>query len=269
MKGSVSDIHSAGESNHYAQIPQVLVKTAKHIAIGNILAHYGNLDMDDLVSLSNISSQQVLLTRSQKLCSLRKGEKAADVFLIKKGWVSLCHPSGNRRQEVLNVYMPGDIVGLRESFFDNHDITICALQNSQIERFSRNDMHALFNERENIKRAIISYVIANDNITIERLRSCTHHKAEGRVAHFLLEIFARYNFKGMIESNVYAFPITQEVVGELLGITSVHVSRCMTSLEQKKMIRKSRNIITLLQPQQMAEYTGFDENLMYGYQRAI
>ncbi|BBI64147.1 hypothetical protein HSBAA_54530 [Vreelandella sulfidaeris] len=75
--------------------------------------------------------------------------------------------------------------------------------------------------------------MVNDNIAIERLRSCTHHKAEERVAHFLLEVYARYKFKGMIDSNVFAFPITQEVVGELLGITNVHVSRCMTALEQK------------------------------------
>jgi CRP-like cAMP-binding protein len=69
----------------------------------------------------------------------------------------------------------------------------------------------------------------------------------------------------MIDSNVFSFPITQEVVGELLGITSVHVSRCMTALEQKKLIRKSRSAIKLLEPELLAEYTGFDENMIYGH----
>ncbi|HEB04929.1 MAG TPA: Crp/Fnr family transcriptional regulator, partial [Halomonas sp.] len=196
------------------------------------------------------------------LYSLCQG--GADIFVVRKGWVSLYHSLGSRGHDICNVYMPGDIVGIRESFFDNHEITIVALENSVLDKVSLEDIHRIYNDCEAIKKAIISYVMVNDNITIERLRSCTHHKAEDRVAHFLLEIFARYNFKEMIGSNVFSFPITQEVVGELLGITSVHVSRCMTVLEQKKMIRKARSTIRLLQPEMMAELTGFDESLIYG-----
>ncbi|EHJ93012.1 hypothetical protein KUC_2974 [Vreelandella boliviensis LC1] len=161
--------------------------------------------------------------------------------------------------------MPGDIVGIRESFFDNHNMAILALQDCQLDRVSVVSLHDLCEKYADIKRAVVSYILVNDNITIERLRSCTHHKAEERVAHFLLEVYARYNFKNMIDSNVFSLPIKQEIVGELLGITSVHVSRCMTSLEQKKMIRKTRSSINLLQPELLAEYTGFNENLIYGH----
>jgi CRP-like cAMP-binding protein len=64
---------------------------------------------------------------------------------------------------------------------------------------------------------------------------------------------------------VFSFPVTQDVVGELLGMTSVHVSRCMTALEQKKLIRKTRSSIKLLKPEEMARNTGFDRDFIYGH----
>nr|WP_295714334.1 Crp/Fnr family transcriptional regulator [uncultured Halomonas sp.] len=250
-------------SDHYAQLPNVMSSQPKEITLGNMLSHYAEIGADELDRLSEVDIKSMELKRNQKLYSLCQGR--AEIFVIQKGWVSLCHSFKNRGQDICNVYMPGDIVGLRESFFDNHDITIIGLQDCQLGKVSVNEIHDLFKESADVKRAIVSYIMVNDNITIQRLRSCTHHKAEERVAHFLLEIYARYNFKKMIDSNVFSFPITQEVVGELLGITSVHVSRCMTVLEQKKLIRKSRNAIKLLEPELLAEYTGFDENMIYGH----
>ncbi|RBI67989.1 Crp/Fnr family transcriptional regulator [Vreelandella sulfidaeris] len=269
MTNNAIDIHSevARGSSGYAQIPDVTMLQTKMTTLGNILSRYGGLGSEALDKLSDINLKSMEFKRNQKLYSLCQGR--AEIFIVKQGWVSLCHSIKNRGQDICNVYMPGDIVGIRESFFDNHDITLLALQNCLLDKVSVDDVHALFQDYSDIKSAVVSYIMVNDNIAIERLRSCTHHKAEERVAHFLLEVYARYKFKGMIDSNVFAFPITQEVVGELLGITNVHVSRCMTALEQKKMIRKSRNTIKLLEPELLAEYTGFDESLIYGHVRLV
>jgi CRP/FNR family transcriptional regulator, anaerobic regulatory protein len=265
MMGNAVDIHSEvlKRSRPNAQMPSVTASQPKMLSFGHILSLYGELGSEALDRLTNINIKSVGLKKNQKLYSLSQGR--AEIFVVKEGWVSLCHSASNRGEDICNVYMPGDIVGLRESFFDNHDIAILALENCQLDKVLIEDVHSLFKSCADTKRAVVSYILVNDNITIERLRNCTHHKAEERVAHFLLEIFARYNFKGMIDSNTYSFPATQEVVGELLGMTSVHVSRCMTALEQKKMIRKTRSSIRLLQPELMAENTGFDENLIYGH----
>ena len=259
------DVHSEvfKGSDHYAQLPSVTGLQAKEVNLGNILSHYAEIGSESIDHLSSVNVKSMELKRNQKLYSLCQGR--AEIFIVKQGWVSLCHTFKSHGEDICNVYMPGDIVGLRESFFDNHDITILGLQNCQLDKVSVNEVHDLFKENADIKRAVVSYIMVNDNITIERLRSCTHHKAEERVAHFLLEIYARYNFKKLIDSNVFSFPITQEVVGELLGITSVHVSRCMTALEQKKLIRKSRNTVKLLEPELLAECTGFDESIIYGH----
>lgn len=269
MTGYVTDMQNeiSKRKGRYAQSSEVIVGLSKLITLGDILSRYCTLKAESLEQLLDIKLESVDLKKNQKLHSLYQERPA--MFVVKKGWVSLCYSVKNRGKDICNVYMPGDIVGIRESFFDNHDMTLLALQDCQLDRVSTDMLHDLFEKYADIKRAVVSYIMVNDNITIERLRSCTHHKAEERVAHFLLEVYARYNFKDMINSNVFLLPIKQEVVGELLGITSVHVSRCMTALEQKKMIRKTRSSINLLQPDLLAEYTGFNEEMIYGHLKNI
>lgn len=253
--------HDIRRSSHCTQIPSAMMQPSKRITLGNELSRYRELGDEALNHLSGINTRNVELKKNQKIYFPCHGK--TEVFMVKEGWVSLCHSVRSRGDELCNIYMPGDIVGIRESFFNSHDITILGLQNCQLDQISVDELHALCKGHEDIEKAIFSYVVANDDIAIERLRNCTHHKAEERVAHFLLEIYARYSFKEMIESPVFSFPITQETVGELLGLTSVHVSRCMTMLEQKKLIRKSRNAIRLLEPELLAECTDFDKDIFY------
>lgn len=235
------------------------------ITLENVLGLYGELSQESLNSLYEIPRKIVELKRNQKMFSLCDGR--ADVFVVKEGWASLCHFNDKRGQDICNVFMPGDIIGVRESFFESHEITILALTNCKLERVPVDSIHKLFKTDMDIRKAVMSYIMVNDNITIERLRSCTHHRSEERVAHFLLEIYTRFCFKGLLQTNIYSFPVTQDVVGELLGITSVHVSRCMTALEQKKFIRKTRSSIKLLKPEEMAKSTGFDSDFIYGHIR--
>ncbi|OJA05580.1 Crp/Fnr family transcriptional regulator [Halomonas sp. QHL1] len=269
MTNYVTDIESdiPKRKDRSVQASEVKVDLLQFITLGNILSRYCNLPSEALERLLDIKLQNIILKKNRKLYSLY--HERPEIFVVKKGWVSLCHSVKSRGKSICNVYMPGDIVGIRESFFDNHNMAILALQDCQLDRISVVSLHDLCEKYADIKRAVVSYIMVNDNITIERLRSCTHHKAEERVAHFLLEVYARYNFKKMINSNEFSLPIKQEIVGELLGITSVHVSRCMTALEQKKMIRKTRSSINLLQPELLAEYTGFNESLIYGHLKQV
>lgn len=175
-----SEAYRGGEP--YAPLPDVMASQPKEITLGDILSDYAEIGPKSFQRLSEVDLKIMELKRNQKLYSLCQGR--AEIFVVQQGWVSLCHSVKSRGQDICNVYMPGDIVGLRESFFDNHDITILGLQNCLLGKVAVNDIHDAFKDSAEVKKAIVSYIMVNDNIAIERLRSCTHHKAEERVALF-------------------------------------------------------------------------------------
>lgn len=231
--------------------------------LGETLSLYSGLGKSAWEKLANLDIKTLELKKNQKLYTALEGR--VDVYWIKEGWASLSHSADRRGQDIYNLFTPGDLVGMRESYFVNQDIVLIALTSCTLVKIPASQLHDLIKAEEDVERAILAFILFNDNIIIERLRSCTHHKAEERVAHFLLEVFTRLKFQGLVSEQAYPLPITQEVIGELLGMTSVHVSRCMNALEQKKLIRKTRNSVNLLQIDQMVAMTGFDSRLIYGH----
>ncbi|WP_249325894.1 hypothetical protein [Vreelandella boliviensis] len=116
MTGYVIDMQNgiSKRKGRYAQPSEVIVDLSQLINLGNILSRYGDLQAEALTQLSCIKLESVALRKNQKLRSLY--QERAEAFVVKKGWVSLCHSVKSRGEGICNVYMPGDIVGVRKAF---------------------------------------------------------------------------------------------------------------------------------------------------------
>ena len=64
----------------------------------------------------------------------------------------------------------------------------------------------------------------------ERLIDIGRRSALERVAHFLLELLVRLRIIGLADDCSFRMPLTQELIGDILGLTSVHVSRMLRQL---------------------------------------
>jgi len=62
----------------------------------------------------------------------------------------------------------------------------------------------------------------------------------------LLDLHARLSLLGLVENDTFDLPLTQEVLGDLLGLTSVHVNRTIRSLEADGLIARSDHRIRLI-----------------------
>ncbi|WP_181870819.1 Crp/Fnr family transcriptional regulator [Vreelandella rituensis] len=191
------------------------------------------------------------------------GNFYSDIYVLESGWACLFTTTENDSREMVDIFLPGDIIGLRESFLTGENAKVVMLTNGRLVSMKYCALHALAQENDDVSNAVLRFIIVHDNILIERLRSCTQNQAEKRVAHFLLEIHTRLSFSVNLSESFFNMPITQTVIGNLLGITSVHVSRCMASLENRKLIRKKRNGVMILKADVMAHETGFDKDSVY------
>ena len=51
-----------------------------------------------------------------------------------------------------------------------------------------------------------------------------------RVAHFMLELHERLQIIGMAEGGSFPMPLTQELIGDALGLSVPHVNRTLRQL---------------------------------------
>lgn len=57
-----------------------------------------------------------------------------------------------------------------------------------------------------------------------------------RLADWLLDLHARLDTAGLCVGNTMPLPLTQEVIGDALGLTSVHVNRTLSALRREGLI---------------------------------
>jgi CRP-like cAMP-binding protein len=78
------------------------------------------------------------------------------------------------------------------------------------------------------------FLVAREHLRFTRnqLLRLGCHNAYQRVAHFLLELHDRLSMVGMVTDGAFAFPLTQEMLADALGLSVVHVNRIMKQLRE-------------------------------------
>jgi CRP-like cAMP-binding protein len=68
------------------------------------------------------------------------------------------------------------------------------------------------------------------------MMSIGRRTAYQRIAHVMCELFVRMDAVGLAESRRTVWPITQDELGDALGLSNVHVNRTLQELRAAKLI---------------------------------
>ncbi len=66
-----------------------------------------------------------------------------------------------------------------------------------------------------------------------------------RVAHFVLEMHARLRAAGCAEDRSFDLPLSQEIIGDLLGLSAPHINRMLHELKAEHLISVDRRRFTI------------------------
>jgi CRP-like cAMP-binding protein len=61
--------------------------------------------------------------------------------------------------------------------------------------------------------------------------------AHERLAHFALDLYRRHERAGLIVSQTFPMPLTQEMLGDVLGLSTVHVNRTLQQMRRDGLLK--------------------------------
>jgi CRP-like cAMP-binding protein len=70
-----------------------------------------------------------------------------------------------------------------------------------------------------------------------------------RVAHFLPELHARLQTVGHAAADGFEMPLSQEIIGDLLGLSALHVNRMLHQLKGEGLISLEHRRVTFADPE--------------------
>jgi CRP-like cAMP-binding protein len=182
------------------------------------------------------------------------GERAGCFFSLHSGWACATRLLSDGQRQVLDIFLAGQIMGLRNIGFSHTQTELKALTDVRACPFPSEYLDEIFERSPRLARIFFLKLVREHALLTERIINIGRRPASQRVAHFLLEMKVRLN----VPESDFELPLNQEVIADALGISSVHVSRTLGQLREERLVRVGANRVTIEDLSGLVELAGFD-----------
>jgi cAMP-binding proteins - catabolite gene activator and regulatory subunit of cAMP-dependent protein kinases len=229
-------------------------------AFGGVLT-FGGINLSRAESASLVRQLGAIQTHRPNVRLMSEGDALDRPRLIRSGWACRVRFLSDGRRQILNYYLPGDIMGLS---LEPDPVALAGY--ASLTRLMTMDIGQLRtlvlehpDEYPELTAACRKMKVHEEYYLLSQITRIGRQKAYERVAHLLLEFHSRLSRTGLTEGSSFQLPLTQEALADGLGLSAVHVNRTFKLLKRKNLVRIERATVTLLERDALAEMCGFRE----------
>ena len=161
---------------------------------------------------------------------MREGECPAGTLAIQSGWAAFARHFPDGRRQIQHLLLPGDIVGqgrgvtLTASLLALTPVTLVELDPPTPAA------------EPLLERAVRRHAALMTQHLLNAVARLGRQSAQERFAHLLLELRDRLRLAGLGDGTRFEMPLTQEMLADTLGLTSVHVNRTLQTMRQQDLV---------------------------------
>ena len=218
------------------------IRLARHPFVAR-LSRLMPLSAGDLSDLEKIVESERVVKKRQDL--IVHGHEYRNLCFVKEGHAIRYRLLRSGKRQILNVILPGGVIGLPVSFFDRSIYSVVAVSDltysvCELEAYVR-----LSCERPQFGLAL-SWLAAHEAATYaEHLVGIGRRTPIERLAHFILEIHARLLEVGRADKDSFDLPFSQEIIADVLGLSVPHLNRVMQQLRAEELITSRGRLVEL------------------------
>jgi len=170
-----------------------------------------------------------------------EGDESGPFFLVLDGWVALNKSLKDGHVQTIDIILPADVImpsAEGVSVFDVHaltDVTVCAVPMQELDNLEAADPPHMWTSIRALSAAAKARIA-------ERMLRLGQGSAEVRIAYFLTELYLRISACSDNQDMVFHLPLTQQQIGEFVGLSSVHVCRTLRRLSRNGLIDTSSHL---------------------------
>lgn len=229
-------------------------------AFGGILT-FGGITLSRAESSLLVRQLGAIQTHRPGARLISEGDPLDRPKLIRSGWACRVRYLSDGRRQILNYYLPGDVMGLS---LEPDPVALSGYASlTRLMTMEIGALRTLVMDRPadypELTAACRKMKVHEEYYLLSQITRIGRQKAYERVAHLLLEFHSRLRRTGLADGTSFQLPLTQEALADGLGLSAVHVNRTFKLLRRKNFVRTERATITLVDPEALAEMCGFHE----------
>lgn len=208
------------------------------------LERYFALSDEDLTSLWQLLECDLVVNKRRDL--VVDGYEYRKLCFVERGFAARYKLLRNGKRQIVNLVLPGDVVGLPGSFLKKARYSVLALTDLKLQVCSVNDYVHLCYKRPQFG-LMLSWLAIQEAVTCaEHVINTGRRTPIERLAHFLLEMYSRLEMVGLAANRDFDLPLSQEVMSDALGLSVPHLNRTLAKLRADGVITLNNHRIGLI-----------------------
>jgi CRP-like cAMP-binding protein len=173
-----------------------------------------------------------------------EGERGRGVYTICNGWTIRYRQLRAGTRQIMDVLLPGDIIGLAGLLVGTSKHSVQALTSVSVCMLHGRKILSLLKTDPGFAFGVLRTCIEEDDRIDNRLTMLGRMSAEGRVGYFIVETYDRLNRLGMAQGISCPFPLRRNDLADVVGLSRVHVMRALRELRSQALMEiRGRELI--------------------------
>lgn len=219
-----------------------------------------------LSAFTELSIEDEGLVKRLKPHSLPAGSILTDTkqhpsnsWIVLSGWCARIRITGPARHQIAYLLLPGDTVNVLPAQWAGEHLPVMALSPVIAADAAelRNVMMCGDPRRAALVRACRRAGVLEQTHCLNTIMRLGQQTAYQRLAHLLLEVYARLESVGLAGGGRFQLPVTQDVLANTLGLSLVHLSRTLRQMRREGSIGMRPGQIELVERDALAAVAEF------------
>ena len=224
------------------------------------LTHAAVLSDEELAAVEELCRQPKDIAAKKYLS--RDGDEMVSFPVVLSGWAARYQILRDGARQITRLLLPGDAF-----YFDSAPGGIAideviTLSPCKIVHIAHADMRRLIDRFPAIGEAMRSYGCMENAVLASWVVNVDRRDALERMAHLICESHYRLSLVEQHQGQQIYFPLTQDDLADVLGLTPVHINRKLQQLRQDGLITLRSKQMTIHDLRALQQIAGFEPSYL-------
>lgn len=178
--------------------------------------------------------------------------------VVLSGWAIRYKSFDDGRRQILEILLPGDIIGMYAVMLRRADSGIEALTPLTVGIFPASEIITITTDAPRLALSLGWLAGQGERRLDEHVSRVGRRGAAERMAHLFVELYLRLRRIGVERSQCGRFPLTQAILADILGMSHVHANRTFRALARDGLVTAENGEIVLRDIARLAIRCQFD-----------
>jgi CRP-like cAMP-binding protein len=189
---------------------------------------------------------------------VREGSRPAESTLLLDGLAARYRDLSSGKRQITALHVTGDFVDLHSFLLHKMDHGVTTLTACKVALVPHERLREITEKYPHLTRILWLSTLIDAAIHREWLVSMGRRSSVAHLAHLLCELHLRLQQVAQTTDTGFRFPVTQAELGDVLGLSVVHINRSLQELRASGAVAWRGDLVTINDWDRLQEIAEFD-----------